>query len=1262
MAAGLAYAHARGIVHSDFKPANAFMTKSGVVKIFDFGIARAAKHAEGAGGEMTLFDAGTLGALTPAYATIAMINGDDPDIRDDIYALGCVTYEVLTGRHPYKKRSALKARTAGMQLEPINGLNRRQWRSMQKALAYEREDQPDSVEDFMDGLEPRQVNKTQVVAGVVVVLLLVVILGTWIPSYLQERHLNSLIATLESGDDSQIQLILAELEGELTPAEQSIVYRDNPSAGEELRNYFERNVLAATDYENGRFDFDGAERLLDQAGRLFPDSRTIDVLRADVEERKGFAVLALNEQFEQALQSGRLIPAQGAASAAEIRLILQTLEPDHAAVTGDQLPIAIAQQGRVALQNEDLDLATALVESGLALSPADADLQVLQGGVNSAISEFEVEQRIVSLEETLSSLTASSSLSDFTIAKSSIEALRELRPNSSVVSNVTSDLEAALSSSVQARVASGQFDAARTEIDGFANMLGNAFVSGQTGTVDRAQEQFAASIQRVLDGIQQMAVDGRFEPPNQARANEQMQQLAATGADPATLELARNAIQQGYLNSARGARGRKDFEAARTLVNLGLQFQPDEAMAGFLRQELTDIGLAEQNMRVAATEAEGERLAAERASQISDLVAEFNQGIANTPFSIADGRRLTNTVSRLQSLGDTGVVTSNGRDRIAEALLKQARSSAAAGSWDAARSLVAETRALLPENRAAQNYAAQIESDYRQSLADLAQAEVLATRDRYDELMRQTTVDRIWLDSIWQVRGQLDEDSAFLANSEQSIADKVTQQVGALANANKLNEADELLKRAYLVLTNDDLLAAASNDLQAAERNFEQRSAERAAQAQLQARVQSVRDLAAANQVRQAMSALDDLRADLPANDRFLTTEAPRLFADSYIRQAESNERSGRFEAALEQLDQATNHVAAYAPVNQARSRIQAAIAQRDAPPTTTPSPDEVAPDLTEQANLMAGAISRSLTSSDAINVSTTVADLAELRRMAPDNYAARVNDMVRVSVRHLDTLDSSNVTAARARLTELQQVFPNSGTLQTYTVTEPVVQTPVRAPRGEDVCGNPQLPGLGANSRATCRDSIGGDKYGPRMVVIPVGGPASVPYAISKYEVTVFDFNNYCSLSGSCSERQGQSVAMPITNVSVQDARNYAAWLTQTTGFEYRLPSVAEWQYAAEAPGTGAQKRNYNCQIRGDSGLIKGISLEDVRTGDANGWGLQNHVGNAREFVTSGQSVIAQGGSFEDPYDSCDIRLQVTHDGNPDSVTGFRLVREVGG
>ena len=365
---------------------------------------------------------------------------------------------------------------------------------------------------------------------------------------------------------------------------------------------------------------------------------------------------------------------------------------------------------------------------------------------------------------------------------------------------------------------------------------------------------------------------------------------------------------------------------------------------------------------------------------------------------------------------------------------------------------------------------------------------------------------------------------------------------------------------------------------------------------------------------------------------------------------------------ALENLEQAASYVAAYAPVRTAQDRIRAAIASRDAQPVEQPSPDQVAPDMTEQANLLAGAIGRTLTSSDPVNVATTSADLAELQRIAPIDYARRVNDMVRQSVAYLDTLNDRDPAQATARLAELRQIFPAESSLQSYRVREitaPVAA--VRPPRGEDTCANPELPGLGANSRATCRDPIGADKFGPRMVVIPAGGPASAPFAISKYEITISDYNNYCAISGNCAGRQGVSAALPLTNISMQEVLEYIAWLSDTSGFEYRLPSVSEWAYAAEAPGTGAARRNYNCQIRGDSGLVKGINLEDVRTGDANGWGLQNYVGNAREFVMSGQSIIAKGGSFEDPYDTCAISLQVSHDGRADAVTGFRLLRGIG-
>ena len=88
LGAGLIYAHDRRLVHSDFKPGNAFMCDDGTVKTLDFGIARAVKNPVTGEAEKTLFDPGKLGALTPAYASLEMLEGEEPDTRDDTYALG----------------------------------------------------------------------------------------------------------------------------------------------------------------------------------------------------------------------------------------------------------------------------------------------------------------------------------------------------------------------------------------------------------------------------------------------------------------------------------------------------------------------------------------------------------------------------------------------------------------------------------------------------------------------------------------------------------------------------------------------------------------------------------------------------------------------------------------------------------------------------------------------------------------------------------------------------------------------------------------------------------------------------------------------------------------------------------------------------------------------------------------------------------------------------------------------------------------------
>ena len=177
MISALISAHDEKIIHSDFKPGNVFVTNKGLAKVFDFGIARAVaqvEQLEGSKEDQTLFDAGNLGALTPAYASLEMLEGKEPDVRDDLYALGCVIYEVLTGEHPYNKVPADEASSQGLKAKKINHIKKFQWRAIEKAISFKREDRPATVKEFRNLMTPKIKSSNWLVSGIAIAFALAV--------------------------------------------------------------------------------------------------------------------------------------------------------------------------------------------------------------------------------------------------------------------------------------------------------------------------------------------------------------------------------------------------------------------------------------------------------------------------------------------------------------------------------------------------------------------------------------------------------------------------------------------------------------------------------------------------------------------------------------------------------------------------------------------------------------------------------------------------------------------------------------------------------------------------------------------------------------------------------------------------------------------------------------------------------------------------------------------------------------------------------
>jgi predicted Ser/Thr protein kinase len=137
---GLAHAHANGVIHCDLKPGNIFVQDNGGVKILDFGIATAGR----AGG----FDLSSLNAYTVAYASPEVLLGQPRDPRDDIYALGCLIYVLVTGKHPYEKLSALEARERNLQPRRPDKFPGRAWRALRRALSFQAALRPKNAEAF----------------------------------------------------------------------------------------------------------------------------------------------------------------------------------------------------------------------------------------------------------------------------------------------------------------------------------------------------------------------------------------------------------------------------------------------------------------------------------------------------------------------------------------------------------------------------------------------------------------------------------------------------------------------------------------------------------------------------------------------------------------------------------------------------------------------------------------------------------------------------------------------------------------------------------------------------------------------------------------------------------------------------------------------------------------------------------------------------------------------------------------------------------
>ena len=147
---GLSYAHEMGIVHRDIKPANLILTSSGLLKIMDFGIARAQ------GTQRMTRDGSIVGTL--AYMSPEQCRGQEVDGRTDQYSLGIVLYEMLTGKVPFEATTDYELMQAHINSPPewpsrrVPGIAPHAEKALMKALSKKAHDRFPTLTAFKEAL------------------------------------------------------------------------------------------------------------------------------------------------------------------------------------------------------------------------------------------------------------------------------------------------------------------------------------------------------------------------------------------------------------------------------------------------------------------------------------------------------------------------------------------------------------------------------------------------------------------------------------------------------------------------------------------------------------------------------------------------------------------------------------------------------------------------------------------------------------------------------------------------------------------------------------------------------------------------------------------------------------------------------------------------------------------------------------------------------------------------------------------------------
>ncbi len=305
----LKYAHNQSVVHADLKPSNIMLTRDGTIKIFDFGVSRALNLNADIYAAEVKDETNALCGYTPTYASPELLKGNEPEIKDDIFAFSYIAYELLTSQHPFNRKPADLAQQSQMQISKPRNINYRKWRILSQGLQFDGLKRLDSFDTFNQRINAKhwpQITALATICGI-----------TAIAGY--GYHLkNNEIIKLSSSIQQLEQNVAAEhqlanlpssklLESISSFPEDKSLLKDGLLRKNRNRilSIYEKRITTILDRKGERYpDYYAVQQELQSAKQLYPDSMMLSTLSADINNSWQATIDMLTHKINTLLEQG----------------------------------------------------------------------------------------------------------------------------------------------------------------------------------------------------------------------------------------------------------------------------------------------------------------------------------------------------------------------------------------------------------------------------------------------------------------------------------------------------------------------------------------------------------------------------------------------------------------------------------------------------------------------------------------------------------------------------------------------------------------------------------------------------------------------------------------------------------------------------------------------------------------------------------------------------------------------------------------------